>query len=187
MKGFVGLFIILIVGMLGCKVENVNKLKDGELITKGKLITKATFNALSKSLLNAMAEGGVHRAVEYCNIEALAITDSLSAKYNVEIKRTSDRIRNPMNTATSNELKVIKEYKRQMRSGDTLYPQILRNDEVASFYAPILTNGLCLKCHGSKTEMESYGIIKELYPDDLATEYKSGQLRGVWSVRFLDE
>lgn len=176
--------LIAVALLLSCKEDKSTSGKSDVLLEKGKNITSSTFMALSSQLQKAMKEGGVSNAVKYCNVQALPITDSLAAIYDVEIKRTSDRVRNPQNTATAAELGVIKEYQNLLSKGDQLKPQVGKNEKGKTFYAPILTNDLCLKCHGNKNEMASYDAIADLYPEDQATGYNSGELRGIWSVQF---
>ncbi len=46
---------------------------------------------------------------------------------------------------------------------------------------------MCLKCHGTPNEQiqpKTFAKIKELYPNDKATEYEANQVRGMWSIVF---
>lgn len=185
-KYIIGLLGILIITLAAC-IQDKAGLQVDKWLTEGKIITSATFKALSGELQQAMKAGGVAEAVQYCNVKALPITDSLAQKYNATIKRTSDRIRNPNNRADSTELAIIKTYKTALAAGHEIAPQILRQGTEHHYYAPIITQGLCLNCHGSKTDMPAYDIIAELYPDDLATDYEMGELRGIWSVHLSDK
>jgi hypothetical protein len=56
------------------------------------------------------------------------------------------------------------------------------------FYAPIvIPMDTCLQCHGEPgrdiTEA-NLALIRSLYPDDAATGFRLGQLRGLWKVTF---
>jgi len=49
---------------------------------------------------------------------------------------------------------------------------------------------LCEKCHGkigSTLKEADYASIKSLYPEDMAIGYKTGDLRGMWSISFLEK
>lgn len=184
-KHIIGFFVVLTVGVLGCKSDKLSMAKQEDLIVKGKEIASATFVALSSELQNAMSDGGVENAVKYCNLKAMPITDSLAIKYNVEIRRTSDKIRNLSNKASAQELKTIANYKKSLLEGKQLKHQVVSHNDEYTFYAPILINDMCLKCHGNKSDISSYDVITNLYPNDLATGYKSGQVRGIWSINFL--
>ena len=47
------------------------------------------------------------------------------------------------------------------------------------------TQGLCLNCHGSEDKMapEVKARLSELYPNDKATGYSEGQIRGALTVK----
>lgn len=181
----IGVLILLMIGILGCNQDKLSIKQQESLLVKGNKISSATFLALSAELQQAMSSGGVSNAINYCNIKALPITDSLSIKYNVKIKRTSDKVRNQNNIASKEELKVIQDYKTELKAGKKLKAQITSSSTGNKYYAPIITNTMCLKCHGNKSEIDSYNIIANLYPDDLATGYKSNEVRGIWSIKFL--
>lgn len=186
MKYSIATSILLLIGVLGgCNLDNTKQKENEEIKSKGLSIISNTFIALSTELQKSMSEGGVAKAVKYCNVEALPITDSLSNKYGVKIKRTSDRIRNPKNMANQEEISVIESYKKLLSSDGKLSPMIKSHKTETMFYAPIIANELCLKCHGNKKDIDEYSIITDLYPDDLATGYMTGDLRGIWSIKFI--
>ena len=68
-------------------------------------------------------------------------------------------------------------------------PQTITNqDGSVNFYAPILLAApVCLQCHGSAVKdiaPATMAAIKKLYPDDKATGFQLGDLRGLWRVTF---
>lgn len=158
------------------------------VVNEGQKIAKATFQTLSSNLQNAMQEGGVEHALEFCNVEAMPLTDSLSSYHDVSIRRASHKPRNPYNMADSLEADVIKKYLEDLDSGNDLKPVTYADENRITFHAPItITNSLCLNCHGKANEDITEGdlaTIQELYPEDQATEFSMGDLRGVWTVRF---
>ena len=181
------IIIAILLGIVACK-EAPKEAQSTDYIQQGKEITKATFEALSSKLTEQMKLGGPAKAVPFCNVEAMPLTDSMAAKYMVTIKRTSDKLRNPKNKATSRELEIISQYQKSKANGDVLKPMVEKDsEEVAHFYAPITTNAKCLKCHGVVGEMtmaKTDSIIKSLYPEDIATGYGDEQVRGIWSITF---
>lgn len=56
------------------------------------------------------------------------------------------------------------------------------------FYAPILLAApVCLQCHGRPEKdiaPATMAAIKKLYPEDKATGFQLGDLRGLWRVTF---
>ena len=57
------------------------------------------------------------------------------------------------------------------------------NDRVG-YVEPILTQALCLACHGESLQPEIATKINESYPDDEATGFEAGEFRGVFWVEF---
>jgi hypothetical protein len=178
----------------GCQTESQQKTANSisydttAVVNEGQKIARATFQTLSSNLKNAMAKGGVEHALQFCNVEAIPLTDSLSNHHDVSIRRASHRPRNPYNTADSLEAQVIKQYIEKLESGTKLQPVTYADENRITFHAPItITNALCLNCHGKVNEdisKENLDTIQELYPKDQATGFAMGDLRGVWTVRF---
>ncbi len=155
---------------------------------KGLLIARSTGSELSTTLTNKMKSGGLVEAVEFCNTAALPITKQMSDTYGVAIKRTSLKTRNSLNKPSENEILMLKEFQMNLDKGIPLEPVVQLNEKGdPSFYAPILVDQKCLVCHGTLDQELSRAadsIIKSYYPDDLATAYQEGDLRGIWSISF---
>jgi hypothetical protein len=154
--------------------------------TQGKTIAAATFAQLSQRLQKSMHRGGVAEALSYCNVAAIPLVDSLSQVHQAMIKRTSLKVRNPQDAPTATEKVILEDYAKAHQSGQQLAPIVkeLPSGDMA-FYAPIQVNDFCLKCHGKVGQTlitEDYTIIKKLYPQDKATGYVAGDLRGMWSI-----
>ena len=192
-KLFIATLLITITFILGCK-ENPNKQGESKdesdttsIIEKGKEIAFSTFLSLSSELEKAMKSGGVEHALKYCNLNAIGITDSLSKVHDVSIKRTSMKHRNPKNAPSEDEKAVLLHFENRKNSGGVMEPYVVKGSDKNIFYAPIIVQDMCLKCHGPKEEIENYDLIKKHYPEDLAVGYIQGNLRGMWSIEFKKE
>lgn len=160
-----------------------------DYIEQGQKIAMTTFATLSSNLQKAMKEGGVSNAVQYCNIAASPLVDSLEQIHNVSIKRTSLKVRNPNNEPTEQERQQLQIYQQQFDTGKELKPVVHKATNQTVFHAPIHVMPLCQKCHGKVGEQlkeKDYELIKNLYPSDSAINYKSGDLRGMWSITFFE-
>jgi hypothetical protein len=156
----------------------------------GREIAKLTQAELLKVVQGAMASGGPGYAVDYCNLEALDLKDSLSTLHNCRIQRLSTKYRNPADRpVTELETEQLTSYEILHREGETLQPSVHIVGDKVEYYQPILIgSGACLLCHGdpgSQISRETLGIIQEHYPNDLATGYKMQDFRGVWKITFL--
>ena len=173
--------------------ENVvlNKATKKEYIQKGKAIAQKTFATLAGQLKKSLAKGGVPNAIQYCNVAAFPLVDSLSKVHQAKIRRTSLKVRNPKDAPTQVEKNILDKYATQAAAGEKLKPIIEQNsNNTITFYAPIKVNAFCLQCHGQIGESlaeENYQVIQKHYPNDKATGYKDGDLRGIWSIEFTTE
>ena len=152
-------------------------------IKAGDKIAAESFQSLSTSLMTAMKMGGVKSAAGFCHIEAQPLTDSLSGQYHAEIKRVALQYRNPRNALSEKDKRIFDDY----LSSKKFNAQIDTSEDKITYYKPILLAQPCLKCHGTLGEEvseEDYAYLKELYPDDRATGFKEGDLRGLWKITF---
>lgn len=150
----------------------------------------ATKAALGKNLMKAINEKGTVAAIEFCNIEAIKLTDSMSVMKNAIIERVSDKPRNPKNKANQDELDYIHYFKKVIESGDEIQPIIIKENGEVDFYYPITTNTMCLQCHGKPNEQiksETLTTLKNLYPMDKAVGYDVNKVRGIWAINFDEE
>jgi hypothetical protein len=140
---------------------------------------------LGKNLMGAIQAHGTLAALEFCNERAIPLTDSMSVHYHANIKRVSDKPRNPNNAANAEELKYIEQFKQVIASKSEPQPVVLEREGRVQFYYPITTNSMCLQCHGKQVSPEVRQQTLKLYPKDLAVGYEENEVRGIWSISFL--
>lgn len=156
-------------------------------LQQGKAIVAETFSLLSSNLQSAIQSGGVSNALPFCSVAAVPLTTSLAGKHGVTIRRVTHKPRNPANRADIVESAML-EHIRANREGTNAPAPVVTNFTTATvtFLAPIiLNNELCLKCHGESGKditPEHLAIIQQLYPQDQATGFQLGDLRGAWRV-----
>jgi nitrate reductase cytochrome c-type subunit len=151
----------------------------------GKNIAASTQAILGNNLMNAMAKGGPEYALEFCNSKAIPLTDSMAIVHKTAIKRVSDKARNSLNKANKLEKSIIVAIKEQLKNGETPKPEIREVKGKMVTYYPIVTNAMCLQCHGKVNEtvqQKTFEKINDFYPNDKATGYTVNQLRGLWVV-----
>jgi len=144
----------------------------------------ATKKELGKNLMGTIQKKGTLAALAFCHENAYPITDSMATLQNAVIKRVSDKPRNPKNKATSKELGIIDDFK-QAIANDAEYEPVTEiiHDEVR-FYYPIVTNSMCLQCHGTREQLKPQLLdtLSVLYPNDKAVGYDVNEVRGIWSI-----
>ena len=159
-------------------------------LDQGQEYANATQVVLGKNLQSALSSNGAEYALSFCNERAMSLTDSMSVVQNVDIRRVSDKYRNPGSAANIDELAYIIQSKKRLSEGQSIEPHIYNKEDRITGYYPILTNGLCLQCHGTKENGLNQALlptISQFYPDDRATGYNLNELRGIWVVELPKE
>ncbi len=158
-------------------------------VERGNEISALSQKALASKLKNALDAGGVSNAIEFCNLNAYPIIDSLEEKLGSEIRRVTAKSRNPNDNPDSMEHTILDAYQNTHNSGEDLRAnvQLLRDsNQILYSRAIVIENNLCLVCHGvpgRELTVENYELIKSFYPEDKAVGYQIGDLRGMWSIR----
>ncbi len=153
---------------------------DSVYLSKGNLIVSKTFDTLRNALTSAIADRGMVYAISFCNEAAYPIT-AVYGQEGVTIRRASDRYRNPKNRADSLESTALAYFVTNKS------PRIIRTDNEVHYVKSIVVQGMCLYCHGvpdKEINPEVLATIREKYPEDRATGYREGDLRGLWHVVF---
>lgn len=185
------LFAGVLLMLISCN-SNQNERIDPEVysehIETGNEISGRAQGVLLANVSSAMQKGGPEYAIEFCNLEASSLIDSLSEANNCTISRVSAKNRNPGNALKNeNEQQLWNFYAARLENGsasDTL----IQKGKTLVYYKPIKTAmPACLKCHGTPGEdiqPATYETIRELYPNDQATGYDLNEFRGMWKIEF---
>lgn len=150
--------------------------------------TAAFGKALKSELMAAMQSGGPVSAIAACNEQAPAIAQSVSQEKGLNISRVSLKNRNPENAPNEWQSRVLQSFEKRKNSGEN--PASLSWQEIVPsgdgmefrFMKAIPTGGLCLQCHGQSITPPVAEKLAELYPQDKATGYQQGDLRGSFVV-----
>lgn len=181
--------LALISSFFSCR-DSGNPEKDASYwIARGDSLVAKTFDTLRNTLLRAIGEHGFAGAVSFCNTEALKLTNTFAGE-GVAIKRTSDKLRNPMNAPDNLEKEILSEYLNLKKENKELKP-VLKKDAAGNhhYFKPIIVQTMCLSCHGDKSGPllpDTWQAIEQKYPNDKAFDYKEGDLRGIWHVTFSE-
>jgi hypothetical protein len=142
-------------------------------------------DALSGKLKAAMQQGGPVSAIEVCQIEAPLIAAELSSTGSPSrVGRTALKVRNRDNAPDLEELQVLLDFTKTLEAGDQppLSEFISYPDGSARYMQTIITQSPCLACHGEVLANDVKAAIAERYPEDQATGFKAGDLRGAFVI-----
>jgi hypothetical protein len=156
-------------------------------VQRGTAIVAEAFTLLSSNLQSAMRQGGVTNALPYCSLSASPLTAGLAEKHGVTIRRLTHKPRNSADRADASELAILDHFRSGLGATNPPLPLVtnLAAGRVAFFMPIVITNELCLKCHGELEKdiaLEHLAVIRRLYPGDEATGFRLGDLRGAWRV-----
>jgi hypothetical protein len=156
-------------------------------IENSKKLAMNAGSILKGRLTNAIENGGIINGISVCNVVAQQLMDSISLANGTKIKRTGIKTRNDKNSPDQKDLMVLDEMTKKQKSGIVPSPVAIKQDnKIVNVYIPIMTEALCLNCHGKAgkdIKPDVYALIREKYPNDEATGYSLGELRGMWVIQ----
>lgn len=123
-------------------------------------------------------------AFGFCTAKAAEITEEVNKELpaNASVKRTALKTRNEKNNPDAIDKEVMENYVKAIEE-KTFDPKndikIVKEGNTTRVYKPLLTAGVCLKCHGQNMSNEINEMIAVSYPKDQAVGFKEGNLRGV--------
>lgn len=158
------------------------------LVAEAKGAVMALGGTLKKELKGAMVAGGPTAALDVCAEKAPAIAKQISEEKNLQVGRVSLKNRNPGNAGNEWQTAVLNDFETRKAGGEAAdklaYAETVEVDgkKEFRFMKAIPTGNLCLTCHGDKIPEAVTAKLGELYPEDKATGFKEGELRGAFYV-----
>jgi hypothetical protein len=131
------------------------------------------FKRLSTRLMSAMAQGGPTAAIPVCREEAPKIAADVGQEFGVAIGRTSWKLRNSQNQPPAWATPLV-----EQRVAEAQFLQL--EDGRHAALLPIRLKAQCLACHGPDDQISPQvrDSLAANYPDDEATGFADGDLRG---------
>ncbi|MGE3966396.1 MAG: DUF3365 domain-containing protein [Planctomycetota bacterium] len=158
---------------------------DPQRAQKAREVAMAFGKALLGELTAAIEAQGPVAAIAVCNERAPGLA-AAAATSEFRVRRIGTRVRNrATNTPTESERAILT--KMESMEPDTLRSAALEESPngVPAVYVPILVaSPMCLMCHGDQATLAAdvRAKLASLYPDDEATDYAVGDLRGAFVV-----
>lgn len=152
------------------------------VIDAGDKLTKELIKNLEPKLQHEMKTNGLIAATSFCHTNALVLTEEVNLRQieGLSVKRISLKERSPANIPSVEQAKVLASMQ-QLLQQKTLPEYIIEEGPKGyTYYKPlVIKKEACLKCHGDISKNpELSAFLKEHYPEDKATGYKMGDLRG---------
>lgn len=143
---------------------------------------------LKAELQAALAAGGPLAAIDTCHGKAMAIAVEQGESSGWDVGRTSLRVRNPDNAPDAWERSVLESFAQRVAAGEN--PATLTAQKTVKvgdhhyfrYMQAIPTVEACTLCHGKAISPEVSARLNALYPDDRATGFAPGDLRGAFTL-----
>jgi hypothetical protein len=142
-------------------------------------------------LQEEIAKGGPQSAIAVCKDEAPKLAQAASKETGWTVRRVSLRQRNPKAVPDAWEHAALEDFDRRAAAGEK--PPTLERAEavpdasgrmVMRYMRALPVVELCTQCHGTPDRLSAavQERLKSLYPDDQATGYSVGQIRGAMTL-----
>ena len=164
---------------------------DAALIEETKKTALAIPPKLLEMVQDEISKGSFHGAIAACRDKAPKMAAAASQNTGWAIRRVSLKNRNPKAVPDAWEQAVLEDFDRRRAAGES--PAKMEKAEIVAegdkrtlrYMKALPTLGLCLNCHGTEDKLapEVKAKLTELYPDDKATGYSEGQIRGALTVK----
>lgn len=158
-------------------------------VAAARAASKELGEALKAQLMAAMKSGGPVAALAVCNTAAPSIAADISKTLGLEVGRTALRVRNPNNAPDDFERRVLEDFAAKLAAGAD--PATLEHSETVTLsgantlrYMKAIPMAAepCAACHGTDVKPDVKAEIDKLYPQDQATGFKPGELRGAFTI-----
>lgn len=169
----------------GAAPEKADVSDNAALLEEARGLVKKFSGTLGQTLMGGFEEGGVEGGITVCHGEAPKIAAQLSAETGWDLARTSAKLRNPDNAPDEWESMVLAEFAKRQEAGEDVKAMEFSAIDGHTFrYMKAIPMGEgCLACHGSDVDPDTMGTISSLYPEDKATGFGVGTVRGAFTLR----
>ncbi|MBI5783870.1 MAG: DUF3365 domain-containing protein [Rhodocyclales bacterium] len=161
------------------------------LLVEARSVATAIPPKLLEVLAEEIAKGGPENAIGVCREKAPAMAKAASEKSGWAIRRVSLKNRNAKAVPDAWEKAVLEDFDRRVAAGEK--PATLEKGEAVTvdgkpmyrYMKALPTQELCVQCHGTSDKVSPavQARLRELYPDDKATGFNVGAIRGAITIK----
>jgi len=155
---------------------------------QARVLVQQFAGALRNALQTAIDDGDLSHALRVCKTVAPEIAHDIRQQGDWLVRRTALRVRNPDNAPTHEEKGVLTDFQARATRGEKIagmefMATTKRLGEPFFHYMQAIPLGeLCAQCHGKNIDPDLALLIQGLYPEDRATGFEIGELRGAFTL-----
>lgn len=173
------------IALSGCSDPAQRQALDRDYTAQSEALVLEYQTRLQSTLGEALAEGGPVSAIAVCKVQAPIIAAELSSGSGAQIRRVASRNRNPDNSLRPGLAAMYSKLETQpVKEGR---PAALHSQLDGAFVymsALPMAEKPCTICHGTQIAPEVQKAITAAYPDDRATGFAPGDMRGAFVVEW---
>lgn len=169
--------------LAGCSKADIPAQADDVFVAEAEAVTARFQSELQQALSAAMTETGPVGAIGVCQSAAPAIAQNLSEESGFSVSRIARKNRNPEGSVSGGLDRLYAELEATPTVNgkpNAVHAQ-LGSGQVFMRAIPMQEQP-CAACHGTNIAPEVKAAIEQAYPEDLATGFQPGELRGAFLV-----
>ena len=183
---------ITVASLSGCSLlQPAEKTVDAKVLEETRAVAGQLTTQLGGRLKAELTANGPESAIAVCKQAAPEIAGKLSAEKNWQVGRVGTRLRNAANAPNGWQLEALKQFSERLAKGEK--PDAMEFTQVEKdggkhylrYAKAIVLQPMCVTCHGASENIPD-GVkarLKQEYPNDQATGYLPGDLRGAIVIR----
>jgi hypothetical protein len=175
-------YALVLVALSGC--GTLAQGEDDPRLARSRQVVEVFAGGLQAELRKALLAGGLPAAINVCKDVAPAVASELSRQHGAKVGRTSLRVRNAANLAGEWQVDVLRKFDMRHVAGTDEPLEFFETtpDGEARYMRAIPAADQCLGCHGTDVAPEVREVLDAFYPYDRARGYRSGDIRGAFSI-----
>jgi hypothetical protein len=158
-------------------------------LTDARRVSNQLADKVRGLLFQEIEKGGFPSAIRVCSETAQEITRQFNTQTGHHVRRISLKYRNRKNIPDAYEQRKLEEFNvlNQKKELSNEYSEVVEEQgkKYFRYLRPLIVGPICLNCHGPKENIpqEVKAILAERYPDDRATGFHMGDVRGAITVK----
>ncbi|PPQ31175.1 Tll0287-like domain-containing protein [Rhodopila globiformis] len=180
--------VVIMIALLGIGAAAAADSQAEILKEKSRAAAASFQDTLRGHLMSAMKAGGTLAAIGACRETAPEAAAKASEAAGATIKRTSLKVRNPNDAPDAWEQATLEQFAARKAAGEKLATMEYGawvdgpKGRVYRYMKAIPMGEKCTLCHGKTIAPAVQAKLHELYPQDRATGFAPGDLRGAVSI-----
>ena len=162
-----------------------------KLLEEARSIAQSLPPKMLNVIQNEIKKGGAEQAIDACNQMAPKMAAKATEETGWAVRRVSMKNRNPKAVPDEWEKGVLAEFEQRLAAGEvpmTMEKGMMVVEGDKKFYRymrPLMTQKLCMECHGPVDSLSPNvkARLSELYPQDNATGFTEGKMRGALTIK----